>query len=566
MFCANCLTKNPDDAVRCVHCGAPLPVSPPGGATPANAPYESAPPSPPVAPWAPDGSAGSDASAGTPSSGYAAPSGGYPAFPRYPAYPDDAGAYPPTGYSAPAFSYPSAPSGDANAASASAPPDAPEAGGSAPSGAGGSSGLYGPYMPPQPYQPYPDVGVSGAYSQPVSVASDGLSGVYSQPAAGAMSGAYGQPAPYPPDGAWGPYSQPAPGASGTSGGYPSYPAAYPSVPLNSAYPAYPYAAPATRPLGPDETLSGGSPTGKRMGPLGGLRRALADRFPLPIAALALVIPLLIVGAVYAVVTLALGGDWAHGARVAGIAALALAGLALLITLLRVTLGRRVVASVALSLALIILLGALGGGGLLGAQPLRLAQAQQLEHAGQWASAIHEYTLAGQKPPASSDIARVYDEWGESDLSQRLYTDAATRFDMVIADYSGSGAYATRAERDLYRTYSGWITSGRADVNYPRALLFLDDYKNTASLCNASCLSGVNALETQAYYQYGVALATRGSYALAITQFEQAQTLTPGSHYALLAYQAAAPAYYSLGQQHLNSGDCSDALTAYQTLV
>ena len=126
-------------------------------------------------------------------------------------------------------------------------------------------------------------------------------------------------------------------------------------------------------------------------------------------------------------------------------------------------------------------------------------------------------------------------------------------------------YAQRAQRDLFQTYSDWVSSGRTDVNYPQALLFFEQYK-VVEQCDASCKSAVTAIETQAYYQYGVALAARGQYVQAVTQFVAAQALLPGSHYAQLAFQAAAPAYYSLGRQQLSSNDCSDALTTYQTLA
>jgi len=300
----------------------------------------------------------------------------------------------------------------------------------------------------------------------------------------------------------------------------------------------------------------GSP--KARGPLG-------RPFPWWATLLALLVPALAIEAVYAVVTGPLGGDWAYGAQIAGIVALGLAGVALVMTLLRVVLGRRALSAVGLGLALVVLLGAVGSSGLLGGQQLHLAQAGQLERAGRWSTAIHEYTLAGQSAPSSGDIARVYDEWGESDFQRQLYPAAIVQFNTVISDYSGAGAYVTRADHDLYQTYSDWITSGGTDVDYPSALLFLGQYKVGAQ-CDAGCLSAANDIQTQAYYQYGVKLANQGEYLLAITQFESAQALLPGSQYALLAHQAAAPVYYSLGQQDLNAGDCTDAVTTYRTLV
>jgi len=269
--------------------------------------------------------------------------------------------------------------------------------------------------------------------------------------------------------------------------------------------------------------------------------------------------------VYALMTLAGGKDWAAGAQIAGGVALGVAALALIGTIVRAGLGRRSASFFAAGLAAVVLVGALGTGGLLFSPQLHLAQAQSLERAGNWGAAIHEYTLAGENTSRSTDIARAYDEWGESLLSQGEYASAVTQFNQVLETYPDSGAPVGRAYRDEFQAYSKWLANKPDSLNYSNAIAFFNTYK-ASSLCDANCQSAIIPVELQSEYQYGVQLAAAGQYTEAITQFVNAQTLAPGSHYAHLAYQAAAEAYWNLGQQQLAGSDCADAVISYQALV
>jgi hypothetical protein len=293
--------------------------------------------------------------------------------------------------------------------------------------------------------------------------------------------------------------------------------------------------------------------------------ALARPFTLGTSILLFVGSIAVCLGVAAVLIAAGRADWSAGATAAGITALTLAFVALVVALARILLGRRARVMYALSAAMVLALMVTGLGSLSVTNPLHTLQARSLEHDGQWADAIREYSFAGQGAPNAPDIARVYDEWGEQLLGQHSYGLAATRFQTVASQYIQSGDAYERGRTDLYNTYKQWVVTGGTDVPYSTAIAYFGTYAG-ASSCDAACQTDAQNVEAQARFQYGTQLAASSDYAGAITQFEAIQSRFPTSVYAPQAHAAAAKAYLAQGQAAIKGGTCTGALPSYQTLA
>src|SRR5579863_823000 len=218
-----------------------------------------------------------------------------------------------------------------------------------------------------------------------------------------------------------------------SGGYPHYPT-YPGGPYPQMYPGQrmaPYIASAPpgyapEPSAPPRPPHPWSPAAWAKGPI-----------PLPLVIVFFMLGLALIGATaLGAIKLAMQ-DWAAAGVAAGVVALLLGGVYLVVTAVRVGLGRRVLSTILLGLAAVIVLGGLGGAGLLLPPTLHQAQARALETGGDWAGALREYQLAGERAPKSRALARVHDEWGEALERQGQYASAFDHFTLVIADYSGA---------------------------------------------------------------------------------------------------------------------------------
>jgi hypothetical protein len=293
--------------------------------------------------------------------------------------------------------------------------------------------------------------------------------------------------------------------------------------------------------------------------------ALARPFTLGTSILLFVGSIAVCLGIAAVLIAAAHADWSAGATAAGITALILAFVSLVVALARILLGRQARLMYALSAAMILALTVAGIGSLGIANPLHTLQARSLEHDGQWADAIREYSYAGQGAPNAPDIARVYDEWGEQLLGQHSYGLAATSFQNVVTQYVQSGDAYDRGRTDLYDTYKQWVVTGGTDVPYPAAIAYFGTYAG-ASTCDAACQTDAQNVEAQARFQYGTQLAASGDYADAVTQFEALQSRFPQSVYAPQAHAAAAKGYLAEGQAAIKGGTCASALTPYQTLA
>ncbi len=277
-----------------------------------------------------------------------------------------------------------------------------------------------------------------------------------------------------------------------------------------------------------------------------------------------VAPFVALALVYLLETLAFRGDWAAGALAAGIAAFALAALALALYLARLLMGRRARVTALLALALVAALVVVGVGGFTLNKPLHHAQARQLEGAGQWAAAIHEYALAGAVAPDAPDIARVYVEWGEQALHRQQYARAQQAFSAVVNSYAKSGAEVGVARDDLYQTYAEWVQTASIKVPYLAAITYLKAYQQSAA-CDATCQNGAPDLDAAAYFFYGQQLVASKQYANAIAVFETAQAAYPQSPFARKAHAVAATTYLTYGKE-LIATNCASALPYYQTLA
>jgi tetratricopeptide (TPR) repeat protein len=259
------------------------------------------------------------------------------------------------------------------------------------------------------------------------------------------------------------------------------------------------------------------------------------------------------------------GEWATVARAVGFAALLMGILYVLVTLARLVAESHFSRPVLLGLLAVLVLGTLGGAGLALVRPLHLAQAQALETGQDWSDAIREYQLAGEHGPASRDLARTYLEWGDALRRQGDYASALDRYHVVLTAYPDSGEVARRAEAATLAAYAAWLATSRLDIPYD-ALLSQLARDASAAWCDASCRTTIAALEPQARYQYGVALAADGRYTTAIAQLEATASRFPASPYAAQAHAAAASAYYALGQSQRASASCTDAVPTFQTLA
>jgi TolA-binding protein len=294
------------------------------------------------------------------------------------------------------------------------------------------------------------------------------------------------------------------------------------------------------------------------------RGPLGRPFPLPTTLLVALGALVALALVFGVRVL-FGGDWAEGASAVGIVALALAGVTVLVALLRVAAGRRSLVFALLTLVLLVALAGAGVAGLAGGTSLHLAQAKALEQSGQWGDAIRQYRLGGQKGPNAPDIARVQNAWGNQLLKQGNYQDALDHFQTVLDDYSESGTAVNQARQGEFLVFVAWMKEDPNHVPYREAVTTFVNFASSAD-CDSDCRTTIDAVAPQAYYLYGVQLLDQKNYQLAITEFTKLTSQYASSPYTTQAHGKAATAYLAYGQQQISGQNCSGAVTTYKTLV
>jgi tetratricopeptide (TPR) repeat protein len=263
------------------------------------------------------------------------------------------------------------------------------------------------------------------------------------------------------------------------------------------------------------------------------------------------------------------GDWTDGMLAVSLAAGLLAVVTLLVGITRVLALRRGRSTVLQTLMLMVSLSTIATGSFAAAPLLHRAQAENAQRQGQWAEAAAEFALGGEHAPNAPGIAGALVAWGEHELAQKHYANAADKLVAVVITYAGSGhGIVSQAWRDLYRTYSAWIPTNAGDVTYGGdggALAAFQRYLADPA-CDAACQTQMQPVLAQAYFRYGQQLMTRQQYTEAKAQFETVIRQYPSSVYASQARTAAATAYLALGKQQITAHNCSGAVESYRTLV
>ncbi|HEX5440583.1 MAG TPA: hypothetical protein VFW76_06845 [Ktedonobacterales bacterium] len=295
------------------------------------------------------------------------------------------------------------------------------------------------------------------------------------------------------------------------------------------------------------------------------RGPLGKPFPLSVSLLVVVGSIVLLALIFGVRVLLLGGDWADGAAAVGTVALALAVVFGLIALLRAAVGRRSLTFALLTIVLVAGLAVSGVVGLVSSTPLHLAQAQAMEKSGQWAVAIREYGLSGQKGPDAPDIARVQNAWGQQLLQRGDYQGALTHFQSVLDDYQESGDAVPRAQMGQFQAYAAWMKQDASSVPYRDAITAFANFGSSPD-CDSDCKTTLADVAPEAYYLYGAQLLQQKSYQLAITEFIKLESQYPSSAYASQGHAKAATAYLAYGQQQISGQQCSGAVTTYKTIV
>jgi len=388
----------------------------------------------------------------------------------------------------------------------------------------------------------------------------------------------GQPAPYP--GQPVPYpSQPAP--------YPGQPAPYPSqsVPYSGPggdvapgqqAPYYPPSGPlAPQYMGPNATWPGTGPAQQGQDPYGNVATlappaqrtsVLAQRLPLvALLTLGAVVILAMVGAQLT------GKDWAAGTLRAGIVTGIVALLIGLATGARSIAGmasrenpfrRAQYTGAAVIAAVLLVISGLSYG--LQA-PIHRVQAHSLETSQQWSAALDEYGLAGEAAPVSEDLARVQNEWGESQNKAQKFDSAIATFSIVLLSYTSAKLGVRRAQAGITTAYFNAGLLATANKQYVQAMQSYDALLNLP-FCEKTCQAETNRLDATTYYHVAeVALAAQ-DYSTATTAFNTITTRFASAPEASMIHVDYAKALLGLGRKLVASSSCSDALGTYQAIT
>lgn len=280
----------------------------------------------------------------------------------------------------------------------------------------------------------------------------------------------------------------------------------------------------------------------------------------------------VLGALLLAALVFLNPDWATGAMSAGIIALIGAILILIAMGVRGALGLfaktnpyRYMQGInaALLVVLLVLTSAIG---ITQQAGLHTAQARYLESQHNWLAAINEYQAAGESAPASTNLARVYSEWGETLSQQQQYAQAVAHFNIVLQEYTKVTDQLTRVRKDMLATYLAW---GNADVqqhDYIDATSHYDALLNL-SYCDTPCQNVALPKDASAYAQLAEQQLSAQHFVLAVNAFAVLTTRFANAPEATQAqtHTDYAKALWGLGQQQLNT-ICTNAVKTYQQLA
>lgn len=291
--------------------------------------------------------------------------------------------------------------------------------------------------------------------------------------------------------------------------------------------------------------------------------------PLPIwvgASAIVLVALILVGLVF------LNADWATGALIASVIALILAVLLSIANGMRMALGMllptnpRRRSQVISAILLLLLLFVFSGLGMSQQKSLHAAQARYLEGQRSWQIAVSEFQAAGEVAPGSINLARVYNEWGESLSKQQQYTQAVTKFDAVLNTYKGASAQVQRARTDLVSAYLAWGHYASQQQQYATATSAYDAML-ALSFCESTCQAQGSAMDATAYYNLAEQQLGKQQYTLSVNAFTVLSTRFPNAPETKKSTDDYAKALWGLGQQQLASmSTCPSAVKTYQQLA
>jgi tetratricopeptide (TPR) repeat protein len=213
-----------------------------------------------------------------------------------------------------------------------------------------------------------------------------------------------------------------------------------------------------------------------------------------------------------------------------------------------------------------LLVVLSAGSLAIGTPLHKVEGRFLESQHAWQLALDEYQRAGATAPHSTDLARVYNEWGDALAAQGHYGLAVGKFEVVVQDYAAVTQQVNRAERDLVTTYFAWTRAALDQQDYLDAESAIGSLLGLPS-CDASCQNDAAPLAVTVYLQAAQDAVQVGQYATAIQGLETLLAM-PVCDVACQSAASAqeATAYYQEAESYLTAGSASLAVSAFQVIL
>jgi TolA-binding protein len=215
--------------------------------------------------------------------------------------------------------------------------------------------------------------------------------------------------------------------------------------------------------------------------------------------------------------------------------------------------------------LMIVLAALAGAGLTLGTPIHRLQAKSLEGQHQWEQALMEYQMAGERAPASTDLARVYVQWGEQLSAAHNYGASIDRFNTVLQSYPGVTDAVQQAQKDEISAFFSWGQQASEQKDFQAAASHYDALLGLV-YCSADCQTKGSALDATAYYSLAEVSLASGDYSTAVNAFRALLTRFAHSPEAGKIHPDAAKALLGLGKQQRSSSSCASALGTYRELA
>ena len=198
-------------------------------------------------------------------------------------------------------------------------------------------------------------------------------------------------------------------------------------------------------------------------------------------------------------------------------------------------------------------------------PIHRIQAHSLEANQQWSAALDEYALAGEAAPVSEDLARVQNEWGESQNKAQKFDSAIATFSIVLLSYTSAKLGVRRAQAGITTAYFGAGMLATSHNQYVQATKWYDVIL-LQKFCDSTCQAEANRLDATAYYHVAEAALSVRDYNNAIIAFKALTTRFASAPETSTIHADYAKSLLGLGQKQVASSLCSDALVTYQAIT